>query len=120
MSHHHSHQRRGAADQRDRQGETAIESDLYRNRPADVEVDIEKKQTRPPKRLTEATLLTAMETAGRTLEDKELSRAMREAGLGTPATRASIIETLLARGFIEREGKALRATEKGIRLIALV
>ena len=55
------------------------------------------KQTRPPKRFTEATLLTAMETAGKTLDDKELSEAMKESGLGTPATRAEIIETLLRR-----------------------
>ncbi|MCC7384337.1 MAG: DNA topoisomerase 3 [Deltaproteobacteria bacterium] len=85
-----------------------------------LDVELAKKQTRPPKRLTEATLLTAMETAGRTLDDKELSRAMKDSGLGTPATRASIIETLLARGFVERDGKSLRATEKGMRLIALV
>jgi DNA topoisomerase III len=84
------------------------------------ELEIEEKKTRPPKRLTEATLLTAMESAGRTLDDEELASAMRESGLGTPATRASIIETLLSRGFIAREGKSLRATEKGIRLIELV
>src|SRR5215213_2787020 len=68
------------------------------------------KKTRPPKRFTEGTLLTAMETAGRTLDDKELSEAMKESGLGTPATRAEIIETLLRRGYIERDGKALHAT----------
>ncbi len=78
------------------------------------------KKTRPPKRLTEATLLTAMETAGRTLDDKELSEAMKESGLGTPATRAEIIETLLRRGYIERDGKALHATDRGIRLIEIV
>ncbi len=78
------------------------------------------KKTRPPKRLTEATLLTAMQTAGKTLDEKELSDAMKETGLGTPATRASMIEVLLKRGFIERQGKALAATEKGIRLIEVV
>ncbi len=72
------------------------------------------KKTRPPKRFTEATLLTAMETAGKTLDDKELSDAMRESGLGTPATRAAIIETLLRREYIERQGKMLLATDKGI------
>jgi DNA topoisomerase-3 len=77
------------------------------------------KKTRPPKRFTEATLLTAMETAGKTLDDKELSEAMKESGLGTPATRAEIIETLLRRTYIERRGKALWATDKGIRLIEL-
>ena len=79
-----------------------------------------KKKTRPPKRLTEATLLTAMETAGKTLDDKELSAAMKESGLGTPATRAEIIETLLRREYIERQGKVLAATDKGIRLIERV
>ncbi len=78
------------------------------------------KKTRPPKRLTEATLLTAMQTAGKTLDEKELSDAMRDSGLGTPATRASIIEVLLKRGFMERQGKALAATEKGVRLIETV
>ncbi len=63
------------------------------------------KQTRPPKRFTEATLLTAMETAGKTLDDKELSEAMKESGLGTPATRAEIIETLLRREYVVRHGQ---------------
>jgi DNA topoisomerase III len=84
------------------------------------EVAAERKTTRPPKRLTEAALLTAMETAGKTLDDKALSRAMQERGLGTPATRAAIIEGLLARELIEREGRALAATEKGIALIDCV
>ena len=78
------------------------------------------KRTRPPKRFTDATLLTAMETAGRTLDEKELAEAMKENGLGTPATRAEILETLIARGYAEREGKVFSATEKGIRLIGLV
>jgi DNA topoisomerase-3 len=78
------------------------------------------KKTRPPKRFTEATLLTAMETAGKSLDDKELSDAMKESGLGTPATRAEIIETLLRRGYIERQGKILHATDRGIRLIEIV
>ncbi|MCC6264687.1 MAG: DNA topoisomerase 3 [Bryobacterales bacterium] len=79
-----------------------------------------RKKTRPPKRFTEATLLTAMQTAGKALDEKELSDAMKDTGLGTPATRASIIETLLKRGFIERQGKALAATDKGIHLIEVV
>src|SRR5690606_19112895 len=69
---------------------------------------------------TEATLLTAMETAGKTLDDKELSQSMKENGLGTPATRAQIIEVLLKREFIVRRGKSLEATDKGIRLIEVV
>jgi len=78
------------------------------------------KKTRPPKRFTEGTLLTAMETAGKALDDKELSAAMKESGLGTPATRAEIIETLLRREYVIRTGKILEATDKGIRLIEVV
>jgi DNA topoisomerase-3 len=80
----------------------------------------QKKETRPPRAYTEGTLLTAMETAGKALSDRELSDAMRERGLGTPATRAAIIETLLNRKYVERQGKALRATDKGIQLVGLV
>jgi DNA topoisomerase-3 len=85
-----------------------------------VDVAAPKKKTRPPKRFTEGTLLTAMETAGKTLDEKELSDAMKETGLGTPATRASIIEVLLKRGYIVRDGKVLEATAKGIHLIEVV
>ncbi|MGE5647371.1 MAG: DNA topoisomerase 3 [Acidobacteriota bacterium] len=85
-----------------------------------LDVEAVRKKTRAPKRFTEATLLTAMETAGKTLDEKELSDAMKERGLGTPATRAAIIEVLLTRKYIEREGKSLKATDKGIRLIEVV
>ncbi|MBL8217059.1 MAG: DNA topoisomerase 3 [Bryobacterales bacterium] len=85
-----------------------------------LEVEALRKKTRPPKRFTEATLLTAMESAGKTLDDKELSDAMKETGLGTPATRAAIIEVLLTRGYAERQGKMLAATDKGIHLIEVV
>lgn len=78
------------------------------------------KRTRPPKHYTEATLLTAMEHAGRTLDEKELSDALRDLGLGTPATRAQIIETLLRREYMLRSAKSLRATDKGIKLISVV
>jgi DNA topoisomerase III len=89
-------------------------------RPAVLAAEPVAGKTRPPRRLTEATLLTAMETAGRGLEDKELSEAMRDSGLGTPATRAEIIENLLRRAYMERRGKVLAATDKGVRLIELV
>ena len=85
-----------------------------------LDVKAERKKTRAPKRFTEATLLTAMETAGKTLDEKELSDAMKENGLGTPATRAAIIEILLKREYIVRSGKTLAATDKGIRLIEAV
>ena len=78
------------------------------------------KTTRPPPRLNDASLLTAMETAGKTVDEKELSDAMKDSGLGTPATRANIIETLITRGYVSREGKALQATERGVGLIAVV
>ncbi|PZR13608.1 MAG: RecQ family ATP-dependent DNA helicase [Archangium gephyra] len=79
-----------------------------------------QKRTRPPPRLNDASLLTAMETAGKTLDERELSEAMKENGLGTPATRANIIETLLTRGYIVREGKSLVVTDKGLGLIEAV
>jgi DNA topoisomerase-3 len=83
-------------------------------------IEAKKKKTKPPKRFTEGTLLTAMQTAGQSLDEKELSEAMKETGLGTPATRAAIIEVLLKRGYIIRSGKSLEATEKGVHLIEVV
>jgi DNA topoisomerase-3 len=101
--------------------EQALPAGLAKGQPQDVvDVEILNKKTRAPKRLTDATLLTAMETAGKTLDEKELSDAMKETGLGTPATRAAIIEVLLKREYIAREGKSLAATDKGIRLIEVV
>ncbi len=101
--------------------EVSLPAGLVRGQAQDVrDVAALKKQTRPPPRLTEAALLTAMEMAGRKLDDKELSRAMMDRGLGTPATRAGIIETLLARGYLVREAKLLKPTPKGIHLIDVV
>ncbi len=85
-----------------------------------VDMKAVAKQTRPPPHLTDATLLTAMETAGRAVPEKDLAEAMRDCGLGTPATRAAMIETLLKREYAVRDGKSLKATEKGIALIELV
>ena len=85
-----------------------------------TKVEALKKKTRPPQRFTDATILTAMETAGKTLDEKELSDAMKETGLGTPATRAAIIEVLLKRNYVVRDGKSLEATDKGIHLIEVV
>ena len=101
--------------------EQVLPPGLAKGQPQDViDVEVLKKKTRAPKRLTDGTLLTAMETAGKTLDEKELSDAMKETGLGTPATRASIIEVLLKREYIVRNGKSLEATDKGIRLIEVV
>ena len=107
----------GAADA----SEQELPPGLAKGQPQDVlDAEVLKKKTRAPKRLTEGTLLTAMETAGKTLDEKELSDAMKETGLGTPATRASIIEVLLKREYIVRNGKSLEATDKGIHLIEVV
>jgi DNA topoisomerase III len=101
--------------------EQALPAGLARGQVQDVlDAEAIRKKTRAPKRFTEAMLLTAMETAGKTLDEKELSDAMKESGLGTPATRASIIEVLLKREYIVRNGKNLEATDKGIHLIEVV
>jgi DNA topoisomerase III len=84
------------------------------------EVESLRKETQPPRRFTEASLLAAMETAGKEIEDAEVREAMKDSGIGTPATRASIIERLISVGYIEREGRALHATEKGIQVIRLL
>ena len=76
--------------------------------------------TKPPPRYNEATLLSAMETAGKLIDDEELREAMKESGLGTPATRAETIETLIRREYIERVGKDLQATPKGIQVITML
>jgi DNA topoisomerase-3 len=80
----------------------------------------EAKETKPPPRYTEATLLSAMETAGRTIEDEELREALKERGLGTPATRAETIETLIRREYIERAGRDLQPTPKGLQVITML
>lgn len=79
-----------------------------------------EKFTQPPKPYTEATLLRAMETAGRTVTDETLRDALKENGIGRPSTRAAIIETLFRRGYIVRRRKALEATTTGVELIALI
>ena len=84
------------------------------------EPSVRRGETAPPKPFTEGTLLGAMETAGKLVDDEQLKEALKERGLGTPATRAAIIETLLARGYITREKKALAATDPGRYLVAIV
>ena len=79
-----------------------------------------KSQTKPPARYTEATLLSAMESPGKFVEDEELREALKQSGLGTPATRAEIIEKLINTDYVERRGKELVPTSKGIQLIGLV
>jgi DNA topoisomerase III len=84
------------------------------------EVASEAKETKPPRRYSDASLLAAMETAGKLVDDEELREAMKDSGIGTPATRAAIIERLIDVGYIEREGRALVATEKGLNVIRLL
>jgi len=76
-----------------------------------------EKFTQPPKYLTEATLLRAMETAGKSVDDEELRELMKDNGIGRPSTRANIIETLFRRKYVKKEGKRLVATPTGIDLI---
>jgi DNA topoisomerase III len=85
-----------------------------------AEVESLRKETQPPRRFTEASLLGAMETAGKDIDDAELREAMKDSGIGTPATRAAIIERLIDVGYIERDARALVATEKGIQVIRLL
>ena len=82
--------------------------------------DLAEKQTTPPKPYTEATLLRAMETAGKTVEDEELRDALKENGIGRPSTRAAIIETLFRRRYIRKERTSLWATPTGVGLIDII
>ena len=84
------------------------------------EVEALEKETKPPRRYSDASLLGAMETAGKLVDDDELREAMKESGIGTPATRSTIIERLIDVGYIEREGRALVPTEKGMNVIRLL
>jgi DNA topoisomerase-3 len=111
-------------------GDTAEDDDEGRDqqlpkleRGEDVEtrdVTAAEKETKPPRRFSDASLLAAMETAGKLVDDEEMREAMKESGIGTPATRASIIERLIDVGYVERDGRALVATEKGLNVIRLL
>jgi DNA topoisomerase-3 len=85
-----------------------------------VTAETEGKETKAPPRYNESTLLSAMETAGKLIDDEDLREAMKESGLGTPATRAETIETLIRREYIERAGKELMPTPKGIQVITML
>ncbi len=116
----------GLPDQpRTREGSDGEEDDTQGLLPAlneneDVAVEnleLEQKQTKPPPRYNDASLLASMEGAGKMLDEDELKQALRDSGLGTPATRAAIIETLLSREYVERRKKTLYPTPKGMQLI---
>src|SRR5438552_14991680 len=85
-----------------------------------VNVEVVANQTKPPARFTEATLLGAMESAGKLVEDEDLREAMREKGMGTPATRAQIIEGLIHEKYVLRQGRELQPTAKAFSLITLL
>src|ERR1035438_3111120 len=85
-----------------------------------INIEVQANQTKPPPRFTEATLLSAMEGAGKLVEDEELREAMREKGLGTPATRAQTIEGLIWEKYVLRQGRELQPTAKAFSLIALL
>jgi len=116
----------GKADAADDQGkEDALPDQILQahnkgNQKKVKECRLLKSQTKPPARYTEATLLSAMESPGKFVEDEELREALKQGGLGTPATRAEIIEKLIHADYVERRGKELVPTGKGIQLINLV
>jgi DNA topoisomerase-3 len=94
---------------------------LERNESVNLtEISSEEKETKPPRRYTEGALLAAMETAGKLVDEEELREAMKDSGIGTPATRSAIIERLLQVGYIERDARALVVTEKGLNVIRLL
>jgi len=111
----------GAARDEDDEGREQQLPVLEQGEDADVRrVESLEKETKPPRRYTDASLLGAMETAGKLVDDDELREAMKDSGIGTPATRAAIIERLIEVGYIEREARALVCTEKGLSVIRLL
>ncbi|MFL5830321.1 MAG: DNA topoisomerase 3 [Solirubrobacteraceae bacterium] len=111
----------GGARQDDDEGREQQLPRLEQGEKSDVtEIASEEKETKPPRRYTEGSLLRTMETAGKLVDDDELREAMKESGIGTPATRAAIIERLLQVGYIERDARALVVTEKGLNVIRLL
>ncbi|HEY7075650.1 MAG TPA: DNA topoisomerase 3 [Solirubrobacteraceae bacterium] len=110
-----------AADSEDDEGASQQLPKLARGEAvATLDVASEEKETKPPRRYSDASLLDAMETAGKWVDDDELREAMKDSGIGTPATRAAIIERLIDVGYIEREGRSLVCTEKGLSVIRLL
>src|SRR5947209_7101775 len=104
----------------DEQGEASLVA-ITPDEPAKVlDIEVTNNETKPPARFSEATLLSAMEGAGKLVEDEELRDAMQEKGLGTPATRSAIIEGLINDGYVHRQGRELIATAKGLALITLL
>ncbi len=112
--------KKGPADDDDGDDETQELPALREGESGPHQPELHEGKTKPPRPYTENTLLAAMETAGRSIDDEQLREAMRARGLGTPATRASILETLLGRGYVVRDKKQLRVTDLGRYLIAII
>ena len=111
----------GRADDEDDEGGPQQLPRLERDETVDTRtVESLEKETKPPRRYSDASLLGAMEAAGKDLDDEELREAMKDSGIGTPATRAAIIERLIDVGYVERDARALVATEKGLSVIRLL
>jgi DNA topoisomerase III len=109
------------ADEDDDEGVSQALPRLERGEAVDTrEIAAEEKETKPPRRYSDASLLAAMETAGKLVDDDELREAMKDSGIGTPATRAAIIERLIDVGYIERDGRSLVCTEKGLNVVRLL
>src|SRR4051812_23054341 len=111
-------------DERSSEGDEAENQDLPKLETGEgvsvVDVASEEKITQPPRRYSDASLLGAMETAGKLVDDDEMREAMKDSGIGTPATRAAIIERLIDVGYVERDGRSLVCTEKGLGVIRLL
>ncbi len=106
-------------DEKKEEGERTL-PDFTKGESGPHQPDLAQKTTQPPKPYTEATLLRAMETAGRTVDNEELRDAMKENGIGRPSTRAAIIETLFRRQYIRRQRKTVVATQTGVQLISII
>jgi DNA topoisomerase III len=111
----------GAARDEDDEGRDQSLPKLEQGEDVDtIGVEVLAKETKPPRRYSDASLLGAMETAGKLVDDDELREVMKESGIGTPATRAAIIERLIDVGYVERDGRSLVPTEKGMNVIRLL
>ncbi|WP_373509872.1 DNA topoisomerase 3, partial [Thiocapsa sp.] len=105
----------------DQAGESKVLPPLVEGQQLQVDnLEVQEKETQPPRHYDDSTLLAAMKNAGGEIEDDALAAAMKQSGLGTPATRAEIIEKLIRTRYVERQRKQLHATPKGIALIGLV
>lgn len=109
-----------AKDDKSAQDNTLLTTQFVKGEHGPHEPQLVKKTTQPPKNYTEGTLLRAMETAGKTVDDAALREAMKENGIGRPSTRAAIIETLFRRKYLQRRGKSIIPTQAGKDLIGII